>query len=598
MKEYKIALILFAFTSLLVGGQFPTEYITVSHRGTGQPGYFETDIARSPIENLTGFALRLTGEMPPGTKITASIYWSGDGKSWEGPLIDDEIGPNDEEGPKDGYLYGDFFFPGDTPAHNYRAEFRLKASGNLTPRIDRVEFVFMDCGTTEYPLYNSYAAVLDYPMPPYISRYAWSCPIPDTFASGVPYYVNAHHIVTHHTAGATSTPSDPAATVRGIWNYHVNTRGWNDIGYNFLLDHLGNIYEGRYCADLANLDVQGAHVSGHNTGAMGYSVLGNFEVDTILHATLPAIYSLLAWKCDQRELDPHGTGWHVDGTYNIICGHRDMDDTDCPGANFYPMLPMIRDSVANRLSYIPEGTDSFIVDNGNTGFRDSGEWIEGSWDTTYGWDNDYQYCNAGGAPDWATWTPTLPSYAAYNLYMWWYAGDNRCNNVFVMISGEEPDTILVSQRGSGAGWHLLGNYLFLPGDEGYVEIRDHTATDGSVIIADAVKWVLTEELGTESGDAYNLPECLRLYCYPNPFNSKLQIEISNPTLDNLTPIKIQIHDLRGRTIASLCHTDQTSTPSPENTFEWEPNASISSGVYLINVNWGFHNLTGRVVYLK
>ena len=74
----------------------------------------------------------------------------------------------------------------------------------------------------------------------------------------------------HHTAGS-NTSSDWAATVRSIWNYHVNTNGWSDIGYNFLLDKEGNVYEGR--AD----DTMGAHFSGRNSGTSGISLMGHYN---------------------------------------------------------------------------------------------------------------------------------------------------------------------------------------------------------------------------------------------------------------------------------------------------------------------------------
>jgi peptidoglycan recognition protein len=101
-----------------------------------------------------------------------------------------------------------------------------------------------------------------------VTRAEWGARAPTNanyHAVPVPY------VVIHHGAGgACSTPDDCAAVVRSVQNYHMDTNGWSDIGYSFLVGGDGNVYEGR------GWDTVGAHAPGYNSNSQGINFLGDF----------------------------------------------------------------------------------------------------------------------------------------------------------------------------------------------------------------------------------------------------------------------------------------------------------------------------------
>ena len=162
--------------------------------------------------------------------------------------------------------------------------------------------------------------------------------------------------IVHHTANANNyTEAQAPAIVRGIEVYHVEGNGWNDIGYNFLVDRFGNIYEGR--AGGIERNVVGAHVEGFNTGTVGISLIGNFSTVTPPKAMQDALVKLLAWRLDVAHIDPLSTVVYTSGgnakfkagtlvTLRAISGHRDAAPSECPGQAAYRLIPAIAKRVA------------------------------------------------------------------------------------------------------------------------------------------------------------------------------------------------------------------------------------------------------------
>jgi len=192
--------------------------------------------------------------------------------------------------------------------------------------------------------------------PPLIDREAWGAN--ETIRRASPSYATAlQFALVHHTAGTNSyTASQSAAIVRGIEVYHVKGNGWNDIGYNFLVDKYGQVFEGRYGG--ADKPVIGAHAEGFNTGSVGVAVLGTYGSSAPPAAARAALAKLLAWRLDIAHVDPKSTLTWVSGGnarfasgvpvfIRAVSGHRDTGFTSCPGAALYSQLDAIARQAAS-----------------------------------------------------------------------------------------------------------------------------------------------------------------------------------------------------------------------------------------------------------
>jgi N-acetylmuramoyl-L-alanine amidase len=159
--------------------------------------------------------------------------------------------------------------------------------------------------------------------------------------------------VVHHTAGSnTYRPEESAAIVRGIELYHVKANGWDDIGYNFLVDRYGQVFEGRRGGMQHN--VIGAHAEGFNTGSVGIAVIGTYSGKAPTPEAETALARLLAWRLDVGHVDPASSAMVTSGGnakvragtgvyMRAISGHRDAGFTACPGNGLYARLGQMRE---------------------------------------------------------------------------------------------------------------------------------------------------------------------------------------------------------------------------------------------------------------
>jgi hypothetical protein len=153
-------------------------------------------------------------------------------------------------------------------------------------------------------------------------------------------------IVLHHTHGR-NDDADPARTIREIHRFHTLDRGWGDIGYNFLIDESGAIYEGRSSApecgafvgeNAAGWGVVGAHAKSMNRGSVGIGLLGTFTDRRPTAAAVDAVRDLVAWQVTRHGIEVTAA--------DAIRGHGDVADTSCPGWGVREILDGLRHEVA------------------------------------------------------------------------------------------------------------------------------------------------------------------------------------------------------------------------------------------------------------
>ncbi|MEJ7755939.1 MAG: N-acetylmuramoyl-L-alanine amidase [Nocardioidaceae bacterium] len=203
-------------------------------------------------------------------------------------------------------------------------------------------------------------------QPPVLSRDQWGAD--PQYMTWAPQFYPTKKLIVHHTATSNDYADRAGAEsqVRSIYYYHSVTQGWGDIGYNFLIDKFGNVYEGRYSreygganpsGDDANANgVTGARTSGWNSGTVGVAMLGTFTDRDVTPAARDALEALLAWEANRHGIDPQATQPFVNPvsgattTTPNIAAHRDYTATECPGDTFYGTLPAIRSQVAARIA--------------------------------------------------------------------------------------------------------------------------------------------------------------------------------------------------------------------------------------------------------
>ncbi len=197
------------------------------------------------------------------------------------------------------------------------------------------------------------------PTPPITSRAGWGAD--ESISPEAPGYLpggKLKAVVVHHTAESnTYTCEQAPAVVRAIYAYHVKQLGWKDIGYNFLVDKCGTVYEGRKGG--VDRPVMGAHAYGFNAETAGISVLGTYTDAAPSQAAMASVAQVAAWKLGQYGVSPTSTTTLTAGdsgrnyfgktwakgaqlSFPTVHGHRDGYNTQCPGNAFYNQLPTIR----------------------------------------------------------------------------------------------------------------------------------------------------------------------------------------------------------------------------------------------------------------
>lgn len=193
--------------------------------------------------------------------------------------------------------------------------------------------------------------------PAIIPRKGWGAN--ESLMTWEPEYETPRKVIIHHT----DTPNDgqdPAAMVRAVYYYHAVTRQWGDIGYNYLIDYLGNIYEGRAGGE----GVVGGHAHDFNRGSVGIALIGSFQDRDIPAAVQAATVKLVAWLCDHHGIDPRESSYFVDRDLMNVSGHRDSNMTTCPGDRGYAWMPDLRRRVWETMQSV-EPSVAFLAPEEN-----------------------------------------------------------------------------------------------------------------------------------------------------------------------------------------------------------------------------------------
>jgi hypothetical protein len=482
-----------------------------------------SDYLSPPTEAARPFdfvLLRREAHMPEGAGLALELRVSTDGHAWTdwhaAPENDDLWEPSD--GPD--VWWSEAIGAGTgTRFWQVRAHFTPSPSGAL-PELRRIDVNTVD--TSAFAPARAPVATQAQPSPTalskpgVISRSAWGSPDGQGSRASVSRYP-VKHMVVHHTADSNIRPSGGwAARVRAIWSFHTITRGWGDVGYNYLIDPDGNIYEGRAGGD----DAVAFHDTG-NYGSMGVALIGTYSSTPPSSAAQNALVGLLAWKASQKGIDPLGSSYYYGCDISKYCrpfnggaivaniaGHRQVTPghTTCPGDATMALMPSIRNRVKQLLSNGPNDNGDLTVDNLESGFTPS----DAGWHAAgcgYGGHTYWTYATDGAVPssNAATWRPNIPTTRTYRVYAYIPQGCGLAPPPYastkakytIAHAGGTSDVQI--DQNTASEWVDLGLYSFSQGTAGNVQLSDLTGEafeQQKVLFFDAIKWVPEDAAAT------------------------------------------------------------------------------------------------------
>lgn len=313
--------------------------------------------------------------------------------------------------------------------------------------------------------------------PAIVTREQWGARAPKCSGSlHTPSRLTFHHTVTPNG----ETGSAAKARQRAMQAFHIDGRGWCDLGYHFTIDGGGTLYRGRITTART-----GSHVGGQNTGNIGISLMGTYDSVTPSTAVLGGLMDAFAWMADIYD---------IPATSDRIRGHREWpgQSTSCPGGKTFAQKSVIIAGVADRLNGTtpppppPPGADTVIIDNPSTAFAASQSW----WTSTSQTDRygaNYRVRAAAAVSDTAEWKAALET-RDYEVFVWYSQGANRSSAAPYFVHHKNGSTKkLINQQANGGRWVSLGTYSFAGGTATRVGLSCWTS--GQYVIADAVKFV-------------------------------------------------------------------------------------------------------------
>ena len=317
-------------------------------------GVWQTPALNTALVTMVGFTWR-DGVRAP--KILVRFRTKGGWSMWRpAPLLRDVPDPASGEGVGKAGTAPLFVAPSDGV--------QVQVSGSLPPElsitlIHAAQLAGDSRLSARDSAFGSARQSVAVPAPVIYTRAQWGAD--ESWRDGPPRYnstILQAHI--HHSASSNGyTQADVPAIIRSFYKYHTHSLGWSDIAYNFLVDAFGTIWEGRFGG--VDQPVRGAHTLGFNNTSTGICTIGNFDTTQPTAATLDSLSKIAGWKLAMYGRDPMGwTQVTSEGsdkfpsgkvvTLPVMDGHRDTNDTACPGGNLYAQLPNLRSATAGVIA--------------------------------------------------------------------------------------------------------------------------------------------------------------------------------------------------------------------------------------------------------
>lgn len=300
------------------------------------------DLAGLPMQDFVAISIVFEGEGLDRNAVQCKL---GTGYGWQ------DVPPFTEESVADRYVSELIFVPAEA-AKNLVFQFQVDAQVDYASLKGRVH-VFSPTGDTEANIQTTPSPETEQnmlcscPQPAFIPRATWggAFELNQNIYTPPAVYTTVTHLIVHHSAGS-NTSNNWSGVVAAIFDYHVNSNGWSDIGYNWLIAPNGQLFEGRGGGD----NVRGAHMCGYNNNTMGVCALGNYVNSPFPSSGIETLKKLLSWKSCQEAIAPIGNGPIISFTGNMqnISGHRDgcsPGATECPGNMLYGQLSALRQEV-------------------------------------------------------------------------------------------------------------------------------------------------------------------------------------------------------------------------------------------------------------
>lgn len=320
------------------------------------------------------------------------------------------------------------------------------------------------------------------PQPSICNRSCWGARAPGSISQ----LGALSRAIVHHTAGTgdyTTNFETGKSKVRGIQNYHMDVQGWSDIGYHFLVNAGGDIYEGR-SGSMGSLP-RGAH-DACNDNSFGFNVMGYYHPpynQTFTAASKNSLEDIIAWRMPSGW-SSSGSGTYCGNSVGVLDGHYKVVPTACPGDGIIPSIPSIRSGVASNRA-CSTGKTARNVDNTAAGFNVTGTWATGS-SSTDKLGTDYRYHSTAAVSEPAEWNTTLNVTATWNVKAWWPQGGNRSTTApYIVSHGGGTTTVHKNQQANGGSWQLLGSWSM--GGAQSVQLSCWTGT-GFIVVADGIRW--------------------------------------------------------------------------------------------------------------